>query len=360
MPITGGEWNLSAKKICPVCHTENSGEFLYCKRCGARLPDETSPYYGGPGGAAGGQGYNQGYGGSGGQGYGGQPYGPGYGGQPYGPGFGPGYGPEYTPPDYQPTDSDATAAFVGAANAPYAQKILNMKATGKKNSWNWPVFVFGLFLGTPFTWFFYRKMYKKAWIIAAICVTLSIASMGCFFGTAKPVFDAISDAAVLGDDGSAEHVSVALPGEGAPFAGETDPDDPSVALTGGATPLAGETDPDDLFDEDFARALDRNSTRMTVFTVLTVILGVARIVLTVFLAIRADRMYADFSDEQIEALRASGRFNALTIHITGGTSTGIAVGVTVGYAVLAYILAAVVSNALLYSAFGGITDALFY
>lgn len=130
-------------KFCMRCGTENDNGYVFCKNCGFRMAeapqyeDSTTQsthtgttYVGETAGAA------------------------------------------FTSVDGIPADQKA--AFIGKN----AYKIMNkwgrMDIAGSKISWCWPVAVLSLlfgFFGTAI-WFFYRKMYKTAFLLVGVAVLL--------------------------------------------------------------------------------------------------------------------------------------------------------------------------------------------
>lgn len=151
-------------KICPHCQTINEPDYVYCKRCGAALPNT------GPNPQAG------------------APYAP-YGPQPVYGQQGGGYGYS-VPATIDGVPAEQVDAYIGN-NPGLKQKIRKMELTRSKTSWNWPVFLTTFFGGVLLTpcWFFHRKMNKVAAIllIAGIIFTaLSLLAMA-------PVFQASLD-----------------------------------------------------------------------------------------------------------------------------------------------------------------------
>lgn len=79
--------------------------------------------------------------------------------------------------------------YVGEKSTKFIPKFKKY-SRGAKAGWNWPVFLFGLLLGIPFVWFFYRKMYKLGVLFLAISIAFSVGSTL----TAVSVVEALGDA----------------------------------------------------------------------------------------------------------------------------------------------------------------------
>lgn len=130
-------------KICSNCSTINSADFTYCKNCGTQL----------------------------------------YSSQPE-----TAYEPQaYIPPQYRQNafyendgvDAQTMSSFVGKNADTYLSKFTTMKLSNKRVSWHWPVFVLGFLLGPVGMafWFFYRKMYKTAFLLLAIGTVLTFGDL---------------------------------------------------------------------------------------------------------------------------------------------------------------------------------------
>ncbi|MBR4072481.1 MAG: hypothetical protein IKK24_00945 [Clostridia bacterium] len=70
------------------------------------------------------------------------------------------------------------AVFVGKKADKYMPVFSKMEITASKTGWHWPVAILGFLLGPlgAALWFFYRKMYKYALILAAIGAVLTVAT----------------------------------------------------------------------------------------------------------------------------------------------------------------------------------------
>ncbi len=71
--------------------------------------------------------------------------------------------------------ADEVAAFTGGRDSRLYRKLAKADKEGKSGGWNWPMFLFGVLLNMPFIWLYYRKMYKAANIVLAICLAANIA-----------------------------------------------------------------------------------------------------------------------------------------------------------------------------------------
>ena len=167
--------------ICPECGTENEPHYPYCKNCGTALKTETQ---------------------------------------------------KKTVPETQPViveefedtpftntqtapqnEPEFSAGYVdGIPQVEYrlfigknADKILpkftKMDITGTNTSWCWPCAILGFFLGPlgAALWFFYRKMYKPAFILSAIGVVLSIVTGILTFDSSSAYISGIMDAFASGN-----------------------------------------------------------------------------------------------------------------------------------------------------------------
>ena len=131
--------------ICPECATENEPQYFYCKNCGTPLTQKApeKEVYGASDSAK----------------------------KTY----------DSSPVAVDSLDyfdgipKEEMAAFIVKKSPAILRKFTYMEICHKKTSWCWPVAVLSFFFG-PFgaaLWFFYRKMYKIALILAAIGILLS-------------------------------------------------------------------------------------------------------------------------------------------------------------------------------------------
>lgn len=128
-----------AKKICVRCSTENAEHYRFCKNCGASLPVVDKFKQSGYDYAEGSNGKQEGY----------------------------AYPADFK---YDSVSSAELEAYVGEGKEKICRKFFSMELLGKKASWHWPIFLFGIlfgFFGMSF-WFFSRKMFKIGLVLALV------------------------------------------------------------------------------------------------------------------------------------------------------------------------------------------------
>lgn len=155
------------KIICKECGTENEKEYDYCKNCGTLLekpqkePEKTAPT----------QNSNV------------------------------SNNNTYNEPFYDGVTPAEMTLFIGKKSNEILPKFQKMKLTDSKISWCWPLallsFVFGPFGAV--LWFFYRKIYKFAFIFSAIGFALSSIIAALNFNQSNLLTDTILDAIMSGD-----------------------------------------------------------------------------------------------------------------------------------------------------------------
>ncbi len=134
-------------KICSNCSTVNSADFTYCKNCGTQLYSQQENTI---------------------------------------------YEPSaYNPPQYRQNvfyekdgvDAKTMSDFIGKNADTYLSKFTAMKINNRRASWHWPVFVLGFLLGPVGIafWFFYRKMYKQAFLFLALGTLLCFSELWASF-----------------------------------------------------------------------------------------------------------------------------------------------------------------------------------
>ena len=168
--------------ICNECGTENEPQYTYCKNCGAQLlqkktqnPDFQSPSF--------------------------VPNQPsqGYSSSPEGVGN---INPKgFVTDNFQGVSKEEMALFVGKKAYTILPKFTKMELTGNKITWNWPLAILGYFFG-PFgcsLWFFYRKMYKHAAILAGIGAVLSLITSFLLIGVNQEVITSTAEALANGN-----------------------------------------------------------------------------------------------------------------------------------------------------------------
>ena len=166
------------KNICSSCGTENEAEYRFCKNCGEEILIEKS-----------------------------EPQSQESGDYTYRE-----YSESATEPDFKSYQkgiildsisgipSEEIALFVGKKGYDILPKFSKMELSNSKVSWCWPVAILGYLFG-PFGaafWFFYRKMYKPAFILSLIGAAVTIVTT-IMTGGINIDFETIMDALANGD-----------------------------------------------------------------------------------------------------------------------------------------------------------------
>ena len=149
---------------CKNCGTQNENEFEYCKNCGAKLEEQINN-----------NSFNQS--------------------SSYNRNF------TYDDPIYDGVTPSEMTLFVGKKSYDIIPKFQKMKMSGSKVSWCWPLAILSFLFG-PFgaaIWFFYRKVYKYAWIFTGIGFLFSAVSMIISFEQLNYLFDNLITALKTGD-----------------------------------------------------------------------------------------------------------------------------------------------------------------
>ena len=141
------------KKICLKCSTENEGNYVFCKYCGAVLPVVDRRYN---------------------------------------------YPPadeevreEVSEPEIDGVSLSDMNRYVGKRPHKFIPKFLRMQALGQNTSFCAPVFLFGLFFGFFGTavWFFWRKMSKLGWLFVGIGLFLAGLDIAVNYSAYSAFFD---------------------------------------------------------------------------------------------------------------------------------------------------------------------------
>lgn len=160
--------------ICKECGTENEKEYAYCKNCGAKLLNEqpkkeyteqTQDY----------RAFNN---------------------------------SSNDEPYFNGVTSAELSLFIGKKSNEILPKFQKMALTDSKISWCWPAAILSFLMG-PFgaaLWFFYRKMYKFAFIFSGIGAGLSIILGILNFGQVDLTFDTVFEAIFSGNYESAMQI----------------------------------------------------------------------------------------------------------------------------------------------------------
>ena len=173
--------------ICPECSTENEPHYPYCKNCGTSLKAEPKT----------------------------EPVTP--------PVTEPVTEPVPEPETAEPEANAYTAQqdtapdfstgyisgipeveyrlFIGKNSDKILPKFTKMELTGTKTSWCWPAAILGFFFGPlgAALWFFYRKMYKPAFILSIIGTVLSIITGILTFGSNSEYINSFINAWTTGN-----------------------------------------------------------------------------------------------------------------------------------------------------------------
>lgn len=150
---------------CKDCGTENEPEYKYCKNCGGKLYDENEEANTESSSNA-----------------------------------------TYVSPEKIIVDtidgvpSEEMSIFIGKKASDIMPKFSKMAITNSKISWCWPAALLGIFLGPigSALWFFYRKMYKPAFLLSVIGAVVTIATT-LMTGGINIDFTAVMEALVDGD-----------------------------------------------------------------------------------------------------------------------------------------------------------------
>ena len=103
--------------------------------------------------------------------------------------------------DYDGVSTEEMAVFIGKKANKILPKFSKMQITNSKISWNWPVAILGYILGPMGSalWFFYRKMYKLAFILSLIGALIMIVSGFLTVGSGNIISEAALEAIFEGD-----------------------------------------------------------------------------------------------------------------------------------------------------------------
>ena len=155
------------KKVCPECATENEEQYSYCKNCGVPLNSqkEQETYSS-----------NTAY--------------------------------VNQANDFYSSDSYINGIpeieyqlYIGKNHEKFIPQFKKMEFTGSKYSWCWVPAILG-FLGGPLCaalWFFYRKIYKPAWLLVLIGAVLSVITGILSMNTTDAYYDALVNSFASGN-----------------------------------------------------------------------------------------------------------------------------------------------------------------
>lgn len=168
------------KYTCTECGTENEKEYTYCKNCGAPLNTKSSAPESSasdshntysaqnPTGSA--PTYNTAFKG-------------------------------YTADSIDGISREEMTLFIGRKAVDILPKISKMELTHSKISWCWPAGVLGFLFGPlgSALWFFYRKMYKNAFVLSVIGAVITVITSVMTVGISADTFDNIMEALMSGN-----------------------------------------------------------------------------------------------------------------------------------------------------------------
>ena len=264
---------MEPKKICSVCLAENRSDFTFCKNCGSKLPVAEQE-------------------------------------------------PDITvKTDVQPTEEtvnpdglsefEERAAFIGKNGPEIAQKQLEKKMLFKKSGWNWPVFLFGLLLGLPFIWFFYRKMYKQGTKVLIASLAFLIATSACAAGFISPIFEASSVVIEsLAESDNYSYMSYT----------PLDNDEFIEGFEDGFREGYGDDLSDEVINEMTAK-LTAKLPQMLICLLGAFLLNTGHFVYIILLSVYADNIYSNHCGRKIQRLKDISNCNPITLRNLGGTST---------------------------------------
>ncbi|MBR7132743.1 MAG: DUF2628 domain-containing protein [Clostridia bacterium] len=168
------------KHICTECGTENEKEYTYCKNCGAPLnikseatenaqPDSFSTL----------NTQNQ---------------------TVSAPTYSTAF-KGYTADSIDGVSREEFTLFIGRKAVDILPKLSKMELTHSKISWCWPAGILGFLFGPlgSALWFFYRKMYKNAFILAVIGTVITVITSVMTVGISADTFDNIIEALMSGN-----------------------------------------------------------------------------------------------------------------------------------------------------------------
>lgn len=291
------------KTVCPNCGAENKSDYAYCLNCGLALSASS------PASAV---------------------------------TVAPASQTDGFADSFEGISGEEMAAFIGKGNRDYLTKFAKMK-NGKKASWNWAVFLFGLLLGLPFVWFFYRKMYKVGSIVLAGWLAFTVASAALISPFFNGMWSIMSDTVLS--------YSQSESGWEDDFPGNFNPDEweeffeQQFGGEGGFVPSDFEPIPDDGFyrndpseeeitQDVFGRILaliQKNLDNFLWVSFLNTLQLAALIVLSIF----ADSLYKKHCVTKIADLhRNNPVLIAEVVTSAGGVNTASAVLIGIGFAVL--------------------------
>lgn len=179
------------KMICSECGTENEPQYIYCKNCGATLVVNNKKDDEEKATVQNNADYNS---------------------------NNANYGSEHqeNQNNYVSIDGipiEDVQMFVGTKSVNIIPKFLKMEITGCKTSWIWPPAVLGFLFGPigAAIWFFYRKMYKFAFVFVGIAALVSLITSLLTFNVTDVYLSTIFNTFLSGEFNEANAVMEGLP-----------------------------------------------------------------------------------------------------------------------------------------------------
>ena len=264
--------------------------------------------------------------------------------------------------------ADEVAAFTGGRDSRLYRKLAKADKEGKSGGWNWPMFLFGVLLNMPFIWLYYRKMYKAANIVLAICLAANIAVavlasslVGCALrpmdrfltnhpdiasGIEERVFEEADryryyqNDGLVPDDGTFDGSS--LPGNDGITGGNDLKEDDYMFGHDLDAPLFTEQDAK-AYGEEIVGYFVEELGNFVIFAGLLFLIMILEFIFEMVLAAKANSMYVKRMkkiDYEVRAVN-SGMAPEAEIAKRGGRNIGLPIGLGIGFGILVMIIAEV-------------------
>ena len=268
--------------------------------------------------------------------------------------------------------ADEVAAFTGGRDSRLYRKLAKADKEGKSGGWNWPMFLFGVLLNMPFIWLYYRKMYKAANIVLAICLAANIAMavlasslVGCALrpidrfltnhpdvasGIEERVFEEADrygyyqNDGLVPDDGTSDGSS--LPGNDGITGGNDLKEDDYMFGYDFDAPLFTEQDAK-AYGEEIVGYYVEELGNFVIFAGLLFLIMILKFIFEMVLAAKANSMYVKRMkkiDYEVRAVN-SGMAPEAEIAKRGGRNIGLPIGLGIGFGILVMIIAEVATLA---------------
>ncbi len=264
--------------------------------------------------------------------------------------------------------ADEVASFTGGRDSRLYRKLAKADKEGKSGGWNWPMFLFGVLLNMPFIWLYYRKMYKAANIVLAICLAANIAMavlasslVGCAlrpidrFLTNHPDVASVIEERVfeeadrygyyqndglVPDDGTSDGSSI--PGNDGITGGNDLKEDDYMFGYDFDAPLFTEQDAK-AYGEEIVGYYVEELGNFVIFAGLLFLIMILEFIFEMVLAAKANSMYVKRMkkiDYEVRAVN-SGMAPEAEIAKRGGRNIGLPIGLGIGFGILVMIIAEV-------------------